>query len=72
MEILTWKYSQNHLSSYYHLAKQSAMVIEFVLLLFNCCTFISKHHYIIRGLILHSGMWQSGASSPLKLVMLGP
>lgn len=27
MEILTWKYSQNHLSSYYHLAKQSAMVI---------------------------------------------
>lgn len=41
----------------YHLAKQSAMVTQFVLLLFNCCTFINKHCYVIRSLILHSGMW---------------
>lgn len=40
----------------YHLAKQSSHSYT-VLLLFNCCTLINKHCYVIRSLILHSGMW---------------
>lgn len=48
----SWKSLRDHLSSSYHLAKKPAIVIEFVLLLFNCCTFIKKLCCIIRGLVL--------------------
>ena len=48
----SWKSLWDHLSSSYYLAKKPVTVIEFVLLLSNCCTFIKKHFYIIRGLVL--------------------